>query len=160
MTAVDSLTSELAFKANVAAVSRDYVCEPHLGGRAIAATTTSSTAQHQRQQHSLMHVYRLMRRVPDRGWRERAPSGRRVRQGGFRSCCPLAVLAPSDLLGRVARAVHRSPSIRRSWRCGWAMGASAEGRCWRWMGSALWCKCLRAPQASTTARPLWSSLGR
>ena len=35
MAAVDSLTSELAFKANVAAVSRDYICEPHLGEKAI-----------------------------------------------------------------------------------------------------------------------------
>jgi len=29
--AVDKLSAELAFKANVDAVSRDYVCEPHLG---------------------------------------------------------------------------------------------------------------------------------
>jgi hypothetical protein len=29
--AVDKLSAELAFKANVDAVSRDYVCQPHLG---------------------------------------------------------------------------------------------------------------------------------
>jgi hypothetical protein len=29
--AADKLAAELAFKANVDAVSRDYVCEPHLG---------------------------------------------------------------------------------------------------------------------------------
>jgi len=27
----DKLAAELAFKANVDAVSRDYICEPHLG---------------------------------------------------------------------------------------------------------------------------------
>jgi hypothetical protein len=31
MSAVDKLSAELAFKANVDAVSRDYVCEPHVG---------------------------------------------------------------------------------------------------------------------------------
>lgn len=31
MAAANKLAAELAFKANVDAVSRDYVCEPHLG---------------------------------------------------------------------------------------------------------------------------------
>lgn len=31
MSAVDKLSAELAFKANIDAVSRDYVCEPHVG---------------------------------------------------------------------------------------------------------------------------------
>lgn len=31
MSAMDSLSAELAFKANVDAANRDYVCEPHLG---------------------------------------------------------------------------------------------------------------------------------
>lgn len=30
--AVDKLSKDLAFKANVDAVSRDYICEPRLGG--------------------------------------------------------------------------------------------------------------------------------
>lgn len=33
MSAVDKLSAELAFKANVDAVARDYVCEPHVGTR-------------------------------------------------------------------------------------------------------------------------------
>ena len=31
MAAVEALSNELAFKAHVDAVNRDYVCEPHLG---------------------------------------------------------------------------------------------------------------------------------
>lgn len=31
MTAVDKLSAELAFKANVDAAARDYICEPHVG---------------------------------------------------------------------------------------------------------------------------------
>jgi hypothetical protein len=31
MAAVDKLSKELAFKANVDAVTRDYICEPRLG---------------------------------------------------------------------------------------------------------------------------------
>lgn len=30
-TSVEKLSAELAFKANVDAVSRDYVCKPHIG---------------------------------------------------------------------------------------------------------------------------------
>eukprot|EP00775_Hariotina_reticulata_P003311 gene3311-3587_t len=37
--AVDKLAAELAFKANVDAVSRDYVCEPHLEYRTIAGVS-------------------------------------------------------------------------------------------------------------------------
>jgi hypothetical protein len=33
--ATDKLAAELAFKANVDAVSQDYICEPHLGGCAV-----------------------------------------------------------------------------------------------------------------------------
>lgn len=29
--AVDKLSAELAFKANIDAASRDYICEPHVG---------------------------------------------------------------------------------------------------------------------------------
>jgi len=39
MAAVDSLTSELAFKANVAAVFRDYICEPHLEYRTVGGVS-------------------------------------------------------------------------------------------------------------------------
>jgi V-type H+-transporting ATPase subunit B len=31
MTAVQKLSDELAFKAQVSALTRDYVCEPHIG---------------------------------------------------------------------------------------------------------------------------------
>lgn len=31
MSAVDKLSAELAFKANIDAVARDYICEPHVG---------------------------------------------------------------------------------------------------------------------------------
>jgi hypothetical protein len=34
---MDSLSSELAVKAHIDAVSRDYICEPHIGARAAAA---------------------------------------------------------------------------------------------------------------------------
>eukprot|EP00879_Flechtneria_rotunda_P002805 GHRR01003016.1.p1 GENE.GHRR01003016.1~~GHRR01003016.1.p1 ORF type:complete len:477 (+),score=137.63 GHRR01003016.1:99-1529(+) len=39
MSAVDKLSAELAFKANIDAVSRDYVCEPHLEYRTIAGVS-------------------------------------------------------------------------------------------------------------------------
>jgi hypothetical protein len=33
--AVDKLSAELAFKAQVDAVTRDYICEPHVGERGL-----------------------------------------------------------------------------------------------------------------------------
>jgi hypothetical protein len=42
--AADKLAAELAFKANVDAVSRDYVCEPHLGGCSMARRDRSPPA--------------------------------------------------------------------------------------------------------------------
>ena len=40
MTAVDKLSDELAFKAHVSAMSRDYICEPHIGKRQGPLTNT------------------------------------------------------------------------------------------------------------------------
>lgn len=42
--ATDKLAAELAFKANVDAVSRDYICEPHLGVYAVPGRDRSSAS--------------------------------------------------------------------------------------------------------------------
>lgn len=44
-TEVDKLSAEMAFKANVDAASRDYICEPHLGERCSSAARGPSACQ-------------------------------------------------------------------------------------------------------------------
>lgn len=67
---------------------------------------------------------------------------------------------PSSSLPASLPSSGRSPSMLRSWNCGWVTAACGGARCWRWMATALWCRCLRARRASTTRAPRWSSLGR
>ncbi len=153
------LSNELAFKAQVDAATRDYVCEPHLGASSCPALIVAASAP--------LSIFPGLTatsycRVPHRGGCERSSGGCGVRKGavGPQHNRVPSIQAGQAVLTETGFPNCRSRSMRRLWRFVLGTEVCVAARFWRWMGPALWCRCSRAPRALTTGRRRWSSLER
>lgn len=204
--AAAELSADLARKAHLDALNRDYVVEPHLGEchglesaqpelPLFSSRPSLTPAPRPRDTHTHPHPPHpepTHHRVPhgrrrlgparrrrlreevsalcssrSRASAERGFAPRRARARASSSPPPSSSTPPKQSRPRPKQPnqtwrpkTPKGPSSPRSSRCASATAPTAAGRSSRSTAAAPSCKFSRAPRASTTARPPWSSRAR